>query len=250
MIADLDGPVLVISPHLDDAVLSAWSVLRSPPPGGVQVVVLFAGIPPDGTTGRFDPIFGATDSAALVRQRRAEDLTALGAVGLVPIHLDHLDDQYRTDDVRVDDLVASVAAAAGRVSAIVAPAGIGRHPDHVAGREVAFELAHRSGAAVSIYADLPYATNLGWPAWVTGEEADPHLVPEAAWARVLSEVAPLADLEAVVSHFDEEECGAKLAAARCYASQWPALEGGPHARISNPAVAAFEVRWRVLSRPG
>ena len=82
------------------------------------------------------------------------------------------------------------------------------------------------GVPVSIYADLPYATNLGWPAWVTGEEADPHLVPEAAWARVLSELAPLADLEAVVSHFDEEECGAKLAAARCTRSNWRARRCG------------------------
>ena len=45
---------------------------------------------------------------------------------------------------------------------------------------VAFELARRSGAALSLYADLPYATNLGWPTWVTGEAADPTAPAVAA----------------------------------------------------------------------
>ena len=248
MRSDPQGPVVVISPHLDDAVLSAWAVLRSTPAGGVQVVVVFAGVPPEGTTGRADPMFGASDSAALVRQRRAEDHDALGAAGLTPIHLDHLDDQYRTEACDVSELADSIAAVVGTASVIVSPAGIGRHPDHVDARSAAIELARRSGAELWLYADLPYATNLGWPSWVTGEPADPHLVPEAVWTRVLAEVAEPADLEAVVTRFDAGERDAKLAAARRYVSQWPALEGGPHARLSNPAVAGYEVRWRV-SRP-
>ena len=245
MIGDPDGPVVVLSPHLDDAVLSAWSVLTSPPAGGVAVVVAFAGVPPEGTTGRFDPIFGVTDSADLVRRRRAEDRAALASVGIDPTHLDHLDDQYRTGAVDLDELAGSIERAAPRAAALVAPAGIGRHPDHVAVRDVAIAVAARAGVELWLYADQPYATNLGWPSWVTGEPADPHLVPEAAWARVLGEVADGAALEPVAARFTEEEREAKLAAARRYASQWPSLEGGPHARISNPAISAFEVRWRV-----
>jgi len=133
---------------------------------------------------------------------------------------------------------------------LVAPAGIGRHPDHVAVRDAALALADRAGTGLWLYADLPYATNLGWPSWVTGAPADPHLVPEAAWARVLGEVADPADLEPVATRFDDEQRAAKLAAARCYVSQWPSLEGGPHARISNPAISSFEVRWGVRRPQG
>lgn len=241
MIGGSDGPVVVLSPHLDDAVLSAWDVLRS----GAQVVVVFAGIPAEGTTGQFDPIFGATDSAALVRERRAEDLDALGRVGIVPTHLDHLDDQYRIAPIDAAVLVESIGSATAGASALVAPAGIGRHPDHVAVRDAAIEVAGAAGIDLWLYADLPYATNLGWPSWVTGEEPDPRLVPDAAWARVLREVAPADELEPMAVRFDEAERDAKLAAARCYASQWPALEGGPNRRISNPVIASFEVRWRL-----
>lgn len=247
MIGNPDGPIVVLSPHLDDAVLSAWSVLRSMPTVGVQAVVVFAGIPREGTTGQFDPIFGVSDSAALVRQRRAEDVDALVAVDIVPVHLDHLDDQYRTEPVDPAVLERSIADAAPNPSVLVAPAGIGRHPDHVAVRSAAIERAAASGAELWLYADLPYATNLGWPAWVTGDEPDPQLVPDAAWARVLREIGSPDQLEPVVSRFDEVEREAKLAACRCYASQWPALEGGPNRRISNPAISSFEVRWRVTS---
>ena len=96
-----------------------------------------------------------------------------------------------------------------------------------------------------LYADLPYATNFGWPSWVTGETPDPHLVPDAAWAGVLATVAAPEHLEPVVAHLDDAERTAKLAALRCYESQWPALEGGPHTRISNPAISAYELRWLV-----
>ncbi len=245
MIGDSDGPVVVISPHLDDAVLSAWSVLRADPSGEVGVVVVFAGVPAEGTSGRFDPVFGTTDSAALMRLRRQEDHDAVAAAGRRSIHLDHLDDQYRTAPPDPGELTASIAAAVDRCSMLVAPAGIGRHPDHLAARAAAVELAASTGTDLSLYADLPYATNMGWPSWVTGDDPDPHLVPDAVWVSTLAEVAAPEQFEPIVTHLDEPERLAKLDALRRYASQWPALEGGPHARISNPAVSAHEVRWLV-----
>ncbi|MGN6695058.1 MAG: PIG-L deacetylase family protein [Aquihabitans sp.] len=249
MIGDPAGPIVVLSPHLDDAVISAWSVLQSAPPTEVQVVEVFAGIPQEGATGPYDPIFGATDSAALVRQRRAEDIEALRAVSLTPVHLPHLDDQYRSKPVDPGELAWSIDDAVPTASVLVAPAGIGRHPDHVAVRDLALEVASQGGIELQLYADLPYATSLGWPSWVTGDEPDPHLVPDAAWARVLADVGPPDELEPIVTCFDEAEREAKLDACRCYRSQWPALEGGPNRRISNPAISSFEVRWRV-TRPG
>jgi LmbE family N-acetylglucosaminyl deacetylase len=247
--ASPDGLVVVLAPHLDDAVLSAWSVLRSTPASLLRVVACFAGVPPEGTHGPYDPIFGVADSAELVRRRRQEDVDALAAVGIVPVHLDHLDDQYRTAPVDPAVLERSIAEVAPGPSLLVAPAGIGRHPDHLAVRTAAMALAAASGVSLELYADLPYATALGWPSWVTGDEPDPHLVPDAAWSRVLRDVADPDRLEPVVTRFDDAEREAKLVACRRYRSQWPALEGGPNRRISNPAIASYEVRWRV-SPPG
>src|SRR5580765_515812 len=57
---DPTGPVVVLSPHLDDAVLSCWSVLRGPEP--VQAVNVFAAPPRTGFVTRYDRICGAHDS--------------------------------------------------------------------------------------------------------------------------------------------------------------------------------------------
>ena len=55
-----DAPHVVLSPHLDDAVLSTWSVLRRP--GEVAVVNVFAGIPDSSAPPRCDRLVRATDS--------------------------------------------------------------------------------------------------------------------------------------------------------------------------------------------
>src|SRR5690348_14091165 len=75
-----DGPPLLLSPHLDDAVLDCWSVLTARP--APRVVDVFAGIPPAGAGAPlWDRITGAPDSAARVGERLEEDARALGAAG-------------------------------------------------------------------------------------------------------------------------------------------------------------------------
>lgn len=239
-----DERVVVVSPHLDDAVLSTWSFLRQPAAVDVGVVVLFAGLPAAGTTGAFDPIFGATDSRALVEQRRAEDREALAAAGRDPVHLDLLDVQYRTEPLVADEVEAALAPHASGATTIVIPAGIGRHEDHVLARDAGAAIARRTGARLVRYADLPYAANMGWPAWVTGADPDPTLVPDALWGALLDEVdTGAAGRVAQVARFDEAERTAKLDALRCYRSQFAALDGGAVGRLTNPAVSAFEVCW-------
>ncbi|MCU1369962.1 MAG: glcNAc-PI de-N-acetylase family protein [Ilumatobacteraceae bacterium] len=236
--------VVVLSPHLDDAVLSAWSVLTLPPTVDVEVVVVFAGIPVSGTTGTFDPIFGTADSHGLAEQRRVEDREALARAGRTPVHLDLLDVQYRTQPLPVTDVAAAIAEPVAQAATVVVPAGIGRHPDHLLVRDAGADAARRTGARLVRYADLPYATNMGWPAWVTGADPDPTLVPDALWGALLDEVdGGAAAREAHVVTFTEAEQAAKLAALGCYRSQFAALDGGPVRRITNPAVLGHEVRW-------
>ncbi|WP_426574525.1 PIG-L deacetylase family protein [Aquihabitans sp. McL0605] len=243
MAEDLEGPIVVVSPHLDDAVLSAWSVLRTEVE--VAIAVVFAGVPVPGTTGAFDPIFGTSDSAGLMVARRQEDLAALACAGRTPTHLDLLDVQYRTADLGPDEVQGALEPAVAAGSTLVVPAGIGRHVDHLLVRDAALAIARRRGDRVLLYADQPYATNMGWPSWVTGALPEPHLVPDAAWGRTLAEVAEPSRLVPLVRPLAEAEQAAKLRALRCYRSQIAALEGGPHRRISHPAIAGFELLWTV-----
>src|SRR4029079_17519174 len=66
---------LVLSPHLDDAVLDCWSVLASD--RDVSVVNIFAGVPENMGVTLWDSITGARDSAERVLERIAEDGAAV-----------------------------------------------------------------------------------------------------------------------------------------------------------------------------
>src|SRR4051794_27565794 len=84
---------VVLSPHLDDAVFSAWHVLSAT--GDVLVVTVFAGVPEAGFVTALDRARGGQESAAVVARRRLEDRAALGLAGRAPVHLDLLDVDYR-----------------------------------------------------------------------------------------------------------------------------------------------------------
>ena len=63
---------VILSPHLDDAVLSCWHVLTQP--GEVVVITVFAGVPTGLTAPAWwDRYTGATDSGERVRERIEED---------------------------------------------------------------------------------------------------------------------------------------------------------------------------------
>ena len=77
---------VVVSTHLDDAVLSCYRELGPE----TIVVTVFAGIPPPGEPGSWDRRTGATDSTARMRERRTEDIEALALSGSRAVHLDLL----------------------------------------------------------------------------------------------------------------------------------------------------------------
>src|SRR5690349_6471932 len=123
---DPSAPAVILSPHLDDAVWSCYSVLLGDE--DVVVATVFAGIP-EGEPGWWDVKCGITDSAAHVRARRAEDAAVLSAIGRQAVHLDLLDGQYRGRPVPPGDIASELARALPAVRHVYAPGGIG-HPDH------------------------------------------------------------------------------------------------------------------------
>jgi len=139
---------VVISTHLDDAVLSCWSVLEAD--ADVTVVTVFTGGPEPGFVSSWDADTGV-DSRTRMEQRRAENRAALTVAGLTPVDLGFLEVLYGGGVVTAGELQAHVADA----DAVYAPAGIGlEHVNEEHGIVRDAVLAVRPDAR--LYADQPY----------------------------------------------------------------------------------------------
>ena len=215
-------PLLVLSPHLDDAALSAGGLLihacgRTP----VTVLTLFTEAPPPPYTlsaRRYLRQVGAPDAQTLYRQRRAEDREALEPLGITCVHaglteaqfrlrphrgkgslwarvlpeLAHLYPVYRLHvisghvapgDARTLRLARELVTRLAGGGLVLAPLGVGGHVDHVLARTA----AAYSGAPVVYYSDFPY--NLR-------QRADPdflrrHHLASVSWPRELPAKAGL-----------------------------------------------------------
>ena len=244
---DPDAPTVVLAPHPDDAVLSAWTVLTGP--GVVSVLTVCSGVPPSGSLGSFDPLFAVTDSASLMEDRLREDHEALALAGVSGTGLGFLDHQYRSDALDVAAVERAVTVAVTRASRLVAPAAIGDHPDHQAVRDAGVELSRRTGVPLRLYADLPYAARLGWPAWVTGEPPRPYLAPEAMWHGLSSIPVGSGGLRAQVVQLTGDQVAAKLAAIRTYRTQFEALNAGPVGILTGSGILEYELYWDVVPVP-
>lgn len=237
-----DGPAVVLSPHPDDAVLSAWSVLRAS--GELTVVNVFAGVPEVGLPRRADRLVRATDSRANVRARLAEDREALALAGRTALNLDFLDEQHRHTDPEAAELEADFTEQLPQASALYAPAGIRGDRDHELVRDVALDLGRRNRVPVVLYAELPQAAHYGWPAWVTGDEPDDSLDPEVDWELALGAAAVDRDtLVPAIARLEPPAAAEKLRALGCYRSRFSLLNRGPLGLLDHPRVLPFEVSW-------
>ena len=140
---EVDGrPVLVISPHLDDAVLACGQLLAQSP--GSVVVTVLAGSPESGTDlTEWDAAGGFRPGDEVMAARRAEDRAALAHLGARPVWLDFLDAQYGASP--------GVAEVAQRLEAEIEDARCERvfmplglfHSDHHLTHEACLVAAHR-----------------------------------------------------------------------------------------------------------
>jgi hypothetical protein len=240
LVYDPRGPALVLSPHHDDAVFNCWSVLDGP--GDVAVVNVFAGIPRAGRLTEWDRISGARDSAERMRERLEEDRAALALADRTPINLPFVDLAYRRCAPAPSGpaLDAAIAGAVPSCSALFAPIGA-EHEAHSIVRRYAVAAA-AAGVPVELYAEVPYITGMGWPDWVTGEPPDPHMDVRQYWS--WNPAIPSAERGRAVA-LGETRSQRKLAAMRAYGTQFPAVDGGPVGRLSNPKVHGYEVFWPV-----
>lgn len=244
-----DGPLLALSPHLDDAVMSVGAALAAVAGAGRRVVVctVFAGCPTpplSAAATEFHRDCGLGDDAVPVRL--AEDRAAVAALGADPAHLPFLDALYRRhgDDwlcrwlgAHFDpDLPAEPALAAEvtgalrtlvrdlRPAAVWTCSAVGGHVDHLMTLATATAACAAEGVGLAVWEDLPYA--IGRP---PAEAATPLPV-----------------------RTEEAHQAAKLAAIGCYPSQldmlfpdgpgWrTAFEGHAQARLATHGMT--ELVW-------
>jgi LmbE family N-acetylglucosaminyl deacetylase len=196
--------------------------------------------------GVWDQWTGARDYRARMRERRAEDVRVLRALGIEPLHFPFLEHPYRsqvTPALDLDHVVDAVRPLVVAADTLYAPAGIDGHPDHLFTRDVARALGI---APLCYYADLPYATSFGWPHWVTGEPRDRYLDVDAFWS-AHTDVPTDVSLNVAVITLSVDAQRAKLEALRAYRTQFAALEAQDQRRISAPRFISFEVVWRPRS---
>lgn len=243
---------VVVSPHLDDAALSASAMLDE----HAAVVSVFTGAPlRDGALSLWDKVCGFTDSGDVARRRVEEDARALATRGIVPVNLGYRDALIRKADG--DESPVEVAALAGdlddalRASGlapggnVLVPLGGGPRPhgDHVLVRDAALIL-HRLGYwRVLLYADQPYVyKSREWPAWIR-EGGDPD--PGTSWWRRFPRAVPdmvALDHRMIVAHPDPEE---KLALMAMYETQLENLNRRLRTKglLRDPALYGIEVYW-------
>jgi LmbE family N-acetylglucosaminyl deacetylase len=242
---------VILSPHLDDAVLSCWHILTQP--GEVLVVNVFAGVPASpGAPAWWDAYTGATDSGKRMRERIAEDRRALAIAQRTAVNLDFLDEQYREHDQPLTSTTTAIEAVLAPGSHIYAPAAFANHADHALVRAAALKLRAR-GFGVSLYADLPHATLQGWPSWVTGKRAPASKdLAGAAWDDAL---AGIGALRPSVQLLDPESLARKLSAVHMYRTQLRGLQELAGCPLSDRNALGYEVTWatdvpaRAVGRP-
>jgi LmbE family N-acetylglucosaminyl deacetylase len=198
------GKLLVISPHLDDAVFGCGAMLAKC--HSAVAVTIFAGIPPDDgePATPWDRACGFSDARQAMSCRRREDQKALEHLGARPVWLPFLDSQYDASPP-ASDIVAELLRTLleERPDSVLIPMGL-YHSDH--------ELAHAACIAVRkiapmqdwlLYEDAIYRRHAGLlqirlaRLWQAGITVTPMLV--------------------------EPTVTGKQAAVRCYASQITAL---------------------------
>lgn len=226
--------VVVVSPHLDDAVLGAGQLMAAHP--GATVVTVFAGEPPEypDPMTRWDALAGFSPGDDVLAARREEDGKALAELGATPVWLDHVEHQYlpRDEWVQPGAIVASLEAAlrAANPTAVLIPFGLA-NPDHDVTHQAARIVRERfPEPSWFCYEDHGYKHIPGLLAWRVSQLFRARLWPTPA--------APTVD----------RGIDRKLAAMSHYTSQLLALESDWSVR-ERLAAPVPEQCWRLAAPP-
>jgi LmbE family N-acetylglucosaminyl deacetylase len=206
-------PALLISPHLDDAVLSCGRFMAIRP--GCTVLTALAGSPAEWTavTG-WDSACGFSSGEDVIAARLSEDATALVILRGRQLPVGGLDFQYGPQPERAKIIREGIESAVADLmpKTCVIPLGL-LHPDHEEVRRIATLVAASDHAPVDwiVYEELPYG-----PDDVLGEHHRAAFDAYHAAGFQLTEIAP-----------ELGELDVKSGAVEGYKSQLRALRQDP-----------------------
>lgn len=204
---------IYLSPHLDDAALSAGGWIYDQVQAGnpVEIWTFMCGVPPTTELSPFAQVihfsWGISDAAEVIRARRLEEERAANVLGAKTQYFDFLDCIYRQNEkgdwlysaVFVDphpeeaDLPARIAEAiSARLKPddeLVCQFGVGLHVDHVLVRRAAELLGHR----LHYVADIPYLFR-------TPEHLSPHTAGMKENVQTVSEAGLRSWVDAVMQY--------------------------------------------------
>lgn len=236
--------IAAVSPHLDDAALSACAALAV---GDATIVTVFTALPAaDMPVTWWDRLTGATNSLDRQHERLAEDEEAMRLLSARGVHLGEPEALYRDADPDLDRAVKRLTEVVAEAEEVWLPSAIGGHRDHVLAREAGMRAAAAAGhSRVVLYADFPYVIAYGWPSWVAGRPGGSYL-DAAFWLADQIAAAGLDPraLTPVVTRLTaaQRELKAKVIAA--YRTQAQALRLAPEDLAADPSKLDFELAWR------
>jgi LmbE family N-acetylglucosaminyl deacetylase len=228
--------VVIVSPHLDDAVLGCGNFMAAHP--GAIVVTVFAGNPyayPTNPMRKWDVQSGFQPGDDVMEVRRHEDDAALDLLDAKPVHLEFVEHTYNAGDLPVapEVLVEVLVPALERLdpTLVLAPFGLA-NPDHDVTHRACMLARDHFGEAVSwwCYEDNGYKHIPGMLAWRVSK-----LFHKGIWP---TPVCPPTDVSET----------RKQAAVGCYPTQLLALEDdwSIMAKLAAPAPEQF---WRLAPPP-
>ncbi|MFL9912165.1 PIG-L family deacetylase [Paraburkholderia fungorum] len=147
--------LLVVSPHLDDAVLSCGLFLAGH--SNAVVCTIFTAPPEANMTTDWDRDSGFTDAFEAMRARKSEDARALSTLGASPIHLPFCDAQYLSSPSHAA-LVAALKKTFVELepATLLMPLGL-FHSDHVMVADACLaSMRSFENMSVLAYEDVPY----------------------------------------------------------------------------------------------
>jgi len=154
----LKGRLVVVSPHLDDAVLSLGATLAHAVEAGskVEVLTVFACAPgSNAPTDEWDRKSGFATEGQAAQQRRREDETACAILGVTPRWFEFGAQPY-DKRASMEEVVSAVAAATAGADTVLMPGFPLAHADHAALTNSL--LAHGSSCRnLGLYAEQPYS---------------------------------------------------------------------------------------------
>jgi LmbE family N-acetylglucosaminyl deacetylase len=200
------GRIVVVSPHLDDAVMSLGATIANAVRSGASVEVLTVfGYGPTSAVpaGPWDAKSGFQTEAEACRVRREEDGKACRILGAKHRWLDFGAEPYERRGTPEQILAAVVAAVAG-ADCVLMPGFPLAHPDHV--ELTRLLLGGNLSGHIGLYAEQPY---LFW---------ERKKIPPAMRAAAIDDLLG-SPLEWTRRHVGRAERRLKLQAVRSYRSQ-------------------------------